>query len=85
MADRAYPFPVVHPYYDHDWSVYPDRVRVVMDDNKTIMYQRVVDQPEPVLAPQVEQFTKTCFGGEKQKKKNLGKRMGRRHPENETW
>ena len=82
MARQIHPHPVVHPIYDHAWSEYPDRVRIAMDNGHTVLYQRIIDQPEPVLAPQVEQFTRTCFGGEKYKTKGLGKRMGRRHPEN---
>lgn len=77
MAKRVYPFAVVHPVYDKDTSVYPDKVRVPMEDGKVIDYFRESGQHESVLKPLLDAFDKTCAGGNKYKTKGRGKRTGR--------
>lgn len=75
---RVHPFPVIHPVYEHESSVYPDKVRVSMDDGKVIDYRIEKTEPESWLKPALDKFNKTCFGGNKQKDKGRGKRSGRR-------
>lgn len=36
-------------YYDHEISAYPDRVRISFEDGRTEIYDRRVNQPEPVI------------------------------------
>lgn len=35
-------------YYDRTESIYPDRVRISFEDGHTEVYDRRVNQPEPV-------------------------------------
>ena len=50
---RAFARPVMldkpHPIYHDEESVYPEAVRMSFDDGKTILYDRRVEQPEPVF------------------------------------
>ena len=35
--------------YEHDFSVYPESVRVSFGDGKTIIYDRRIEQPAPMF------------------------------------
>jgi hypothetical protein len=62
MSERAFPFPVVHPVYEHDWSEYPEKIRVPMDDGKVVDYRMVIQQPAPLFKDALDKFTETCVG-----------------------
>lgn len=72
---QVLPLADVHGEYK-DWDIYPYKVRVTMSDGKVVDYYKEYIQPKPVLAPQVEKFTQTCFGGHKDKVKGRGKWTG---------
>jgi len=78
------PIPDVFPVHEHDWSVYPDKVRVLMKNGVVVDYYRAVEQPAPVLKGMLDSFSRTCFGGYKYKEKGRGKRSGRRHEDAEV-
>ena len=59
---RAEPLVRIRPIYDHAWSIYPDRVKVPMDDGKVIEYQVVIKFPEPVMRSWLDRFNQVCFG-----------------------
>ena len=60
MARRVHPFPVAHPVYEHSFSVYPDKLRVSMDDGKVVDYRIDIQQPRPVLTDALKRFDKAC-------------------------
>jgi hypothetical protein len=62
MGKRAMPLPKGHPVYEHFWSVYPDKMRISMDDGKVVDYVRVEPQPAPVLTDRLDRFTEICAG-----------------------
>ena len=76
MENRINPLPTVLPVYEHDWSVYPDKLRVAMENGKVVDYIISVPQNRSVLVNLVDKFTATCYGGQKYKRKNRRKRSG---------
>ena len=60
MKRTGNPLPMVLPIWEHDWSVYPDRVRVSVENGKVLDYVRDVQQPAPVFAEALDRFTETC-------------------------
>lgn len=67
MGKRIKPLPQALPVYEHDWSDYPDRLRVAMDDGKVVDYVLQVTQPKPVLKDLLDKLDETVFGGYKYK------------------
>ena len=55
---RPDPLPEVAPYYDHDFSVHPDRVRVSFSDGSTAIYDIRIDQPAPVIMENIRMIRK---------------------------
>lgn len=45
--------PEAVPYYDHDWSVHPDSVRISFSDGSTAIYDIRVEQPHPIILENV--------------------------------
>lgn len=45
--------PEAVPYYDHDWSVHPDAVRMSFSDGSTAIYDIRVEQPHPIILENV--------------------------------
>lgn len=45
--------PEAVPYYDHDWSVHPDTVRMSFSDGSTAIYDIRVEQPHPIILENV--------------------------------
>lgn len=41
-------------YYDHEGSVYPDRIRVSFSDGHTAIYDIRVEQPAPVIVENIK-------------------------------
>ena len=77
---QVLPFPKVHPIWEHEWSVYPDIVRVPMSDGQVLNYYRVVEQPAPILGKALDHFNETCEIGYKAKEPRR-KRVDRRKEE----
>lgn len=46
---RIMPMPVVHPRWEHDYSQYPETVKISMSDGKIKTYRLVIEQPKPIL------------------------------------
>ena len=62
---------VIHPMFEHDWSHYADKVRVVMADGNAVVYVRKDYQPVPVMRDWLDHFNKTCqIGGYRYRKHN---------------
>lgn len=40
-------------YYDHEGSVYPDRIRISFSDGHTAIYDIRVEQPAPVIVQNI--------------------------------
>lgn len=69
---RILPLPKVTGIWQHEFSKYPDIVRVPMSDGKVIRYVLDVDQPAPVLAEKLRRYRNTCIGYEKKKPEDAG-------------
>ena len=41
--------PEAVPYYEHDWSVHPDAIRISFSDGSTAIYDIRVEQPHPII------------------------------------
>lgn len=48
----------VVPIYDHDYSVLPDRIRVLFSDGRTMVYDIHTDQPAPVIVQNIRLMRK---------------------------
>ena len=44
----------VVPIYEHDYSVLPDRIRVLFTDGRTMIYDIHIDQPAPVILENIK-------------------------------
>ena len=44
----------VVPYYDHDFSEKPDRVRISFRDGSTAIYEIRVEQPHPLVQRNIQ-------------------------------
>jgi hypothetical protein len=62
MSRTGKPLPMVLPIWEHDWSEFPDVVRVSMEDGHVINYRREISQPKPVFKEMLDRFTTTCVG-----------------------
>lgn len=51
---RPEPLPETVPYYDHDFSVHPDHLRVSFADGSTAVYDLRTDQPHPVIVENIK-------------------------------
>lgn len=52
----------VIPIYEHDYSVLPDRIRVLFDDGRTMVYDIHTDQPAPVIVQNIKLIRKMKQG-----------------------
>lgn len=48
----------VVPIYDHDYSVLPDKIRVLFSDGRTMVYDIHTDQPAPVIVQNIKMIRK---------------------------
>ena len=48
----------VVPIYDHDYSVLPDKIRVLFSDGRTMVYDIHTDQPAPVIVQNIKLMRK---------------------------
>ena len=51
---RVIPTPQVTGYWHHDYSDYPDEIKVKMADGKSITYVRQIVQPHPQCAKAID-------------------------------
>ena len=75
--NRSRPLVRVNSIYDTQWSHYPDRVKVPMDDGKIIEYHIDLKMPEPVLKGLLDRFDRFVLGGYKVNGKYTGKHARR--------
>ena len=52
----------VVPIYEHDYSVLPERIRVLFDDGRTMVYDIHTDQPAPVIVQNIKLIRKMKQG-----------------------
>lgn len=52
----------VVPIYEHDYSILPDRIRVLFDDGRTMVYDIHTDQPAPVIVQNIKLIRKMKQG-----------------------
>ena len=50
------------PIYDHDYSVLPDRIRVLFMDGRTMVYDIHTEQPHPVIVQNIKLIRKMKQG-----------------------
>lgn len=50
------------PFYDHECSRIPDRIRVSFADGHTEIYQRAVEQPAPLIEENIRIIRKWAVG-----------------------
>ena len=55
---RVLPLPRVTGIWEHDYSKYPDRIRVPMSDSSVQTYLLSVEMPHPALAAAIENINK---------------------------
>ena len=61
----------VVPIYEHDYSVLPDRIRVLFADGRTMIYDIHIDQPAPVIIENIKIIRKMKGGYQyKQRRRN---------------
>ena len=53
-ANRPEMLPNPLPTYDHEFSKYPDRIRVSFDDGRTFVYDIRTEQPAPQIVESVK-------------------------------
>ena len=52
----------VVPIYEHEYSVLPDRIRVLFSDGRTMIYDIHMDQPSPVIVQNIKLIRKMKQG-----------------------
>lgn len=52
----------VVPIYEHDYSVLPEKIRVLFTDGRTMVYDIHVDQPAPVIVKNIKLIRKMKQG-----------------------
>lgn len=57
-AIRVLPLPKVAGGWEHDWSKYPDFIRVPMSDGSVRTYRREIEQPHPQCMESIETIRK---------------------------
>ena len=63
---RVIPTPQVTGYWHHEWSDYPDEVKIRMADGKYVTYERRIDQPHPQCLKSmelIEIMKRNVYGG----------------------
>lgn len=46
--------PEVVTYYDNDYSIHPDQIRVSFSDGNTLIYDLRVEQPAPIILENIK-------------------------------
>lgn len=52
----------VVPIYEHDYSVLPEKIRVLFTDRRTMVYDIHVEQPAPVIVQNIKLIRKMKQG-----------------------
>ena len=52
----------VVPIYEHDYSVLPEKIRVLFMDGRTMIYDIHIDQPAPVIVQNIRLIRKMKQG-----------------------
>lgn len=52
----------VVPIYEHDYSILPEKIRVLFMDGRTMIYDIHVDQPAPVIVQNIKLIRKMKQG-----------------------
>ena len=63
---RVIPTPQVTGYWHHDWSDYPDEIKVKMADGTFVTYERIIEQPHPQCVKSIDLIKimkKHVYGG----------------------
>lgn len=63
MSEQIKALPEVACFYEHDWSQYPERIKVTMSNGRVIPYRIEIRQKKSVLQDQLDRFTDLCKGG----------------------
>ena len=64
MSENIKALPEVACFYEHDWSQYPDLIKVTMSNGRVIPYRIDIRQKRSVLRDQMARFTELCKGGQ---------------------
>lgn len=56
------PIPDVFPVWEHDWSDYPDMIRVAMADGNVVNYRIDVELPHPAFKRVMKLLEKIPYG-----------------------
>ena len=67
---RVIPTPQVTGYWHHEWSDYPDEIKVKMADGTQVIYERRIEQPHPQCRKAIDLIrimNDTTYGGYKAK------------------
>ena len=75
--NRKNPLVDVVPIFEHDFSVYPDGVRIAMEDGKVINYWKDVELPAPVFRQALDHYNETCQIGYRRPEEKRRRRMNR--------
>lgn len=54
MTERPEILGEVVPYYEFEFSVHPDMIRVSFKDGSTVVYDKRNDQPHPIIMENVK-------------------------------
>ena len=63
----------VVPIYEHDYSVLPEKIRVLFMDGRTMIYDIHMDQPAPVIVQNIRLIRKMKQGYVNQPKRRRTK------------
>ena len=63
----------VVPIYEHDYSVLPEKIRVLFMDGRTMIYDIHMDQPAPVIVQNIRLIRKMKQGYVNQPKRRRKK------------
>ena len=64
----------VVPIYEHDYSVLPEKIRVLFADGRTMVYDIHTEQPAPVIIKNIRIIRKWKTGYVNQPARRRGKR-----------
>ena len=88
MSEKIKALPEVACFYEHDWSKYPERIKVTMSNGRVVTYRIDIPQPAPVFREKLAKFKELCVGYEKPAdaatSNRLKKRINRGHDTTET-
>ena len=60
----------VVPIYEHDYSVLPEKIRVLFADGRTMIYDIHIDQPAPVIIENIRIIRRMKEGYQAPRRRN---------------